>query len=182
MSELNVHPTVLIDAAAIAARVRELGALIERDYAGKQLCVVVVLKGSFMFAADLIRAVDLPLQIEFLGVRSYGDSTETSGIVQITSDLTQSIEGKHVLLVEDIVDTGLTLRFLLDNLATRGPSTIRLAALLQKPARTRVPVTIDYLGFTIDDVFAVGYGLDCAQRYRNVPYVGVLPGGGEGQG
>jgi hypoxanthine phosphoribosyltransferase len=181
MSEANVHPTVLIDAAAIATRVRELGAQIERDYAGKPLCVVVVLKGSFMFAADLIRAIDLPLQVEFLGVRSYGDSTETSGIVQITSDLTQSIEGKHVLLVEDIVDTGLTLRFLLDNLATRGPSTIRLAALLQKPARTRVPVTIDYLGFTIDDVFAVGYGLDCAQRYRNVPYVGVLPDGGEDQ-
>jgi hypoxanthine phosphoribosyltransferase len=178
MSEPDVRPTVLIDAAAIAIKVRELGAQIARDYRGKELSVVVVLKGSFMFAADLIRAVDVPLQVDFLGVRSYGDSTETSGIVQITSDLTQSIEGKHVLLVEDIVDTGLTLRFLLDNLATRGPSTIRLAALLHKPARTRVPVNIDYLGFTIDDVFAVGYGLDCAQRYRNVPYVGVLPDGG----
>jgi hypoxanthine phosphoribosyltransferase len=181
MSEPDVRPTVLIDAAAIASKVRELGGQIARDYRGKELSVVVVLKGSFMFAADLIRAVDLPLQVDFLGVRSYGDSTETSGIVQITSDLTQSIEGKHVLLVEDIVDTGLTLRFLLDNLATRGPSTIRLAALLHKPARTRVPVNIDYLGFTIDDVFAVGYGLDCAQRYRNVPYVGVLPGGGDSE-
>jgi hypoxanthine phosphoribosyltransferase len=170
---------MLIDAAAIAARVGELGARIEQDYRGKDLVVVIVLKGSFVFAADLIRTIDLPLAVDFLGVRSYGDSTETSGVVQITSDLTQSIENKDVLLVEDIVDTGLTLRFLLDNLATRGPRSVRLAALLHKPVRTRVTVAIDYLGFTIDDVFAVGYGLDCAQRYRNVPYVGALPGGGE---
>jgi hypoxanthine phosphoribosyltransferase len=177
MNPPDARPTVLIDPDSIAAKVRALGARITSDYRGRELTAVVVLKGSFVFAADLIRAIDLPLEVDFLGVRSYGDSTQTSGIVQITSDLTQSIEQKHVLLVEDIVDTGLTLRFLLDTLATRGPSTIRLAALLHKPARARVPVNIDYLGFTIEDVFAVGYGLDCAQRYRNLPYVGVLPGG-----
>jgi hypoxanthine phosphoribosyltransferase len=174
MSETDT-PKVLIDADAIAAKVAELGAAIARDYRGKDLVVVSVLKGSFVFAADLVRAVALPLEVDFLGVRSYGDSTETSGVVQITSDLTRSVEQRDVLLVEDIVDTGLTLRFLLDNLATRGPRSLKLAALLHKPARTRVPVAIDYLGFTIADVFAVGYGLDCAQRYRNLPYVGVLP-------
>jgi hypoxanthine phosphoribosyltransferase len=141
--------------------------------------VVVVLKASFVFAADLIRAIDLPLTVDFLGVRSYGDSTRTSGVVQITSDLSQSVQDKHVLLVEDIVDTGLTLRFLLDNLATRAPRSVKLAALLHKPARTRALVNIDYLGFSIDDVFVVGYGLDHAQHHRNLPYVGVLPSGEE---
>jgi hypoxanthine phosphoribosyltransferase len=168
---------VLIDAETIAAKVRELAAKIAHDYRRKELTVVSVLRGSFVFAADLIRHVDLPLQVDFLGVRSYGDSTETSGVVQITSDLSQSVENRDVLLVEDIVDTGLTLRFLLDNLATRAPRSLKLAALLHKPARTRVPLTIDYLGFTIEDVFAVGYGLDCAQRYRNLPYIGILPEG-----
>lgn len=175
MNETARTPTVLIDPATIAAKVRELGAAIARDYHGRELVVVSVLKGSFVFAADLVRAIDLPLEVDFLGVRSYGDATHTSGVVQITSDLSRSVEHKDVLLVEDIVDTGLTLRFLLDNLATRGPRSLKLAALLHKPARTNVPVNIDYLGFTIEDVFAVGYGLDCAQRYRNLPYVGVLP-------
>jgi hypoxanthine phosphoribosyltransferase len=170
-------PAVLLDQATIAARVRELGARIQGDYHGRELRVVCVLKGSFVFAADLVRAIDLPLEVDFLGVRSYGDSTETSGVVQITSDLTRSIENTDVLLVEDIVDTGLTLRFLLENLGTRSPRSLRLAALLHKPARARTEVAIDYLGFTIDDVFVVGYGLDCAQRYRNLPYVGVLPPG-----
>jgi hypoxanthine phosphoribosyltransferase len=169
-------PRVLIDEAALQARVRALAAQITADYQGKPLVVVIVLKGSFVFGADLIRAIDLPLEVDFLGVRSYGDATETSGIVQITSDLSRSIEGRDVLLVEDIVDTGLTLRFLLDNLRTREPRSLRLAALLHKPARTRVPVPIDYLGFTIPDVFVVGYGLDAAQRYRNLPYVGQLDG------
>jgi hypoxanthine phosphoribosyltransferase len=166
----------LLPAEAIAARVRELGAAISADYRDQQLVVVVILKGSFVFAADLVRAVDLPLEVDFLGVRSYGDATTSSGIVQITSDLTRSIQGRDVLLVEDIVDTGLTLRFLLDNLRTRDPRTLKLAALLHKPARTRVEVPIDYLGFTIPDVFVIGYGLDAAQRYRNLPYVGQLEG------
>lgn len=173
MSESD--PAVLISASSIATRVRELGAHIAADYAGRELVVVVVLKGSFVFAADLVRAIHAPMEIDFLGVRSYGDATETSGVVQISSDLSRSVQGKDVLLVEDIVDTGLTLRFLLDNLATRAPRSIRLAALLHKPDRTRVTVTIDYLGFTIDNVFVVGYGLDHAQRYRNLPYVGVMP-------
>ena len=177
MTDADPRPAVLIDAETIAVKVRELAAKITHDYRGKELTVVSVLRGSFVFAADLIRHVDLPLQVDFLGVRSYGDSTETSGVVQITSDLSQSVENRDVLLVEDIVDTGLTLRFLLDNLATRAPRSLKLAALLHKPARTRVPLAIDYLGFTIDDVFAVGYGLDCAQRYRNLPYIGILPDG-----
>lgn len=173
----NREPEVLIAADAIASRVRELGARIEDDYRGRDLVVVVVLKGSFMFAADLVRSIALPMEIDFLGVRSYGDSTVSSGVVQITSDLTRSIEGKDVLLVEDIVDTGLTLRFLLDNLATRAPHSLRLAALLHKPARARVGVSIEYLGFSIENVFVVGYGLDHAQQYRNLPYVGVIAEG-----
>jgi hypoxanthine phosphoribosyltransferase len=176
------RPPVLIAEADLAARVRALGAQIAADYQGRELVVVVVLKGSFVFAADLVRCIALPLEIDFLGVRSYGDSTETSGVVQITSDLSRSIEGKDVLLVEDIVDTGLTLRFLLDNLATRSPRSVRLCALLHKPARTLAPVPIDYLGFSIDDVFVVGYGLDHAQQHRNLPYVGVLGGAVDGAG
>ena len=175
---VDPHPTsrpeVLFDAVTLGARVRELGARISADYRGRELVLVVVLKASFVFAADLARSIDLPLTIDFLGVRSYGDSTCSSGVVQITSDLSHPVADKDVLLVEDIVDTGLTLRFLLDNLATRGPRSVKLAALLHKPSRTRVPVTIDYLGFNVDDVFVVGYGLDHAQHYRNLPYVGVL--------
>lgn len=167
-------PSPLFSAEAIAARVAELGKEITADKRGEDLVVICVLKGSFMFAADLIRRIELPLVVEFLGVRSYGDNTETSGEVQITSDLSHRIEGKDVLLVEDIVDTGLTLNFLLDLLQRRGPRSLKLAALLHKPSRTHAPVKIDYLGFSIDDVFVVGYGLDHAQHHRNLPYVGVL--------
>jgi len=174
MSRGPDKPETLITAEAIAARVAELGRAITADKQGEDLVVISVLKGSFMFAADLIRHIDLPLHMEFLGVRSYGDSTETSGEVQITSDVSHRLEGKDVLLVEDIVDTGLTLKFLLDLLARRGPRSLKLAALLHKPSRTRIPVQIDYLGFSIEDVFVVGYGLDHAQRHRNLPYVGVL--------
>ena len=147
--------------------------------AGALVVLVAVLKGSFVFAADLARALDddLEVEVEFMAVRSYGDATETSGVVQITSDLTRSIEGKHVILVEDIVDTGLTMAYLFENLRTRGPATLELASLLHKPARARTPVHIDYLGFTIDDVFVVGYGLDHAQKLRNLPYLGVLEEG-----
>ena len=164
----------LIDAASIAARVAEIGAAITRDYHGKDLVIVPVLTGSYVFAADLVREIDTDLSVDFLAVRSYGHGKESSGVVQITSDLSQSIEGKHVLLVEDIVDTGLTMRYLFDNLVTRGPASLRLASLLHKPSRTREVVTIDYLGFTVDDVFVVGYGLDYAHRYRNLPYLAVL--------
>jgi hypoxanthine phosphoribosyltransferase len=168
------NPAPLLTEQAIQERVRELGKAIMRDYEGKELAVVAVLAGSFVFAADLVRAIELPLSVDFLGVRSYGDTTTTSGIVRITHDLMRPIEGKHVLLIEDIVDTGLTVRFLMDNLLTRQPASMKLASLLHKPVRARAAVAIDYLGFTIEDVFVVGYGLDYAQRYRNLPYIGVL--------
>jgi hypoxanthine phosphoribosyltransferase len=170
------EPAPLLSTEVIQARVAELGAAITRDYADKELAIVSVLAGSFIFAADLCRKIDLPLSVDFLGVRSYGDSTSTSGVVRITHDLMRPVEGKHVLLVEDIVDTGLTVRFLMDTLFTRRPASLRLASLLNKPERARVSVPIDYLGFTIEDVFVVGYGLDYAQRYRNLPYIGVIPG------
>jgi len=158
----------------IAARVRELGAQIQRDYEGKSLVLVCVLKGSFVFGADLCRAIDLPLRVDFLGVRSYGEGTESSGVVQITQDLSRPIEHEHVLLVEDIVDTGLTIAHLMDLLRTRGPASVKVCSLLHKPARARVQVSIDYLGFTIEDRFVVGYGLDFAERHRNLPYIGVV--------
>lgn len=166
----------LIDAGSIAQRVAELGRAITHDYLGKDLIIVPVLKGSYVFAADLVRHIDLDVAIDFLGVRSYGDAQNSSGVVQITTDLSHSIEGKHVILVEDIVDTGLTVSYLSQNLATRQPASVRIAALLHKPARTRIPVDIDYLGFTVDDVFIVGYGLDYAQKFRNLPYLAVVTG------
>jgi len=163
-----------IDAEKIAARVREMGAEIARDYEGKDVVMIVVLKGSFVFASDLARAIDhTSLRIDFLGLRSY-EGTKSTGVVQITSDLTKPIEGKHVIVVEDIVDTGLTMKYLLENLETRQPASIKVASLLHKPARTKIDVPIHYLGFTIDDVFVIGYGLDYDQAYRNLPYLGVL--------
>lgn len=158
----------------IQARVRELGQQITADYQGKQLVLLVVLKGSFVFAADLARSIDLPLRLDFLGVQSYGDDTESSGVVQITQDLTRPIEGEDVLIVEDIVDTGLTLHYLLEQLEARHPKSLKIASLLHKPARQKQKIDIEYLGFTIDDVFVVGYGLDWAQRYRNLPDIGVV--------
>jgi hypoxanthine phosphoribosyltransferase len=164
----------MLSAEEIAARVRELGAAITCDYAGRRLVIVCVLKGSFVFAADLTRAIELPLRVDFLGVRSYGTGTESSGVVQITQDLSRPIEHDDVLLVEDIVDTGLTIAHLIDLLKTRGPASVKVCSLLRKPARTRIDVSIDYVGFSIDDRFVVGYGLDFAERYRNLPYIGVV--------
>jgi hypoxanthine phosphoribosyltransferase len=162
-------PSPLISAERIATRVDELAREIERDYAKGDLIVVSVLKGAFVFTADLVRSIALPLRVEFLGVRSYGDSTRSSGVVQITQDVTRPLEGRDVLVVEDIVDTGLTSAYLREQLKARRPSSVRLCALLHKPARAIKNVPIEYLGFTIDDVFVVGYGLDYAQRYRNLP-------------
>ena len=165
----------LLSAEQIATRVQELGRSISEDYKGRPLVMVLVLKGSFIFGADLARAVDLyDCRIDFLVTRSYGEGTESSGIVQITHDLSKPIEGQDVLIVEDIVDTGLTIAHLLDLLRTRKPRSIRICSLLHKPARSRVQVKIDYLGFTIEDRFVVGYGLDFAERYRNLPYIGVV--------
>jgi len=171
---MDGSPEQLISASEIAARVKALGQQISADYQGKSLVLLCVLKGSFVFAADLARAIDLPLRVEFLGVRSYGDDTRSSGVVQITLDLTRPIAGDHVLLVEDIVDTGLTLSYLREQLLARGPASVQVCALLHKPARSVKPVTIDYLGFTVEDVFVVGYGLDHAERHRNLPFVGVI--------
>jgi hypoxanthine phosphoribosyltransferase len=164
----------MFSAEQIAARVRELGVEITRDYSGRNLVLVCVLKGSFVFAADLARHIDLPLRVDFLGVRSYGEGTESSGVVQITQDLSRPIEHEDVLLVEDIVDTGLTIAHLMDLLRTRAPASVKVCSLLHKPARSRVQVEVHYKGFTIEDCFVVGYGLDMAERYRNLPYIGVV--------
>lgn len=164
----------LFSPGQIAERVRQLGAQITADYADKELLVICVLKGSFIFAADLVRTIDLPLAVEFLGVQSYGDGVISSGVVRITLDLARPISDLHVLIVEDIVDTGLTLTYLIDQLERRGPSSVKVCSLLHKPARAEKQVVIDYLGFTIDDVFVVGYGLDWAQKYRGLPCIGVV--------
>ncbi|HET9958721.1 MAG TPA: hypoxanthine phosphoribosyltransferase [Polyangiaceae bacterium] len=169
-----VKPRELISAQTIADRVTALGRQISEDYAGREPVLICVLKGSFVFAADLARAIDLPLRLEFFGVQSYGQQTTSSGVVQITLDLKRPIHGEEVLIVEDIVDTGLTLSYLSEQLSARGPKSVKIAALLHKPSRMQRAVNIDYLGFTIDDVFVVGYGLDHAERYRNLPYIGML--------
>ena|SRR5438067_2040034 len=168
---------VLLPTQKIAERVQQLGTQIERDYEGKDLVLLGVLKGSYIFISDLARSVDLPLAIDFIGLSSYGEATESSGVVKITSDLSRPIEDKHVVIVEDIVDTGLTMRYLLDNLATRHPASVKLCTLLHKPGRARTRIPIDYLGFQIEDRFVVGYGLDANEKYRNVPFIGVLKHG-----
>lgn len=155
----------------IAERVRELGARIEEDYRGTPLHLVCVLNGAFIFMADLVRAIELPLTVDFLSVSSYGSRTESSGEVKLVKDLDLSLKGKHVLLVEDIVDTGLTLQYLRGYLEGRNPLSVRVASLLSKPSRRLVEAKVDYLGFEIDDAFVYGYGLDVDHRYRNVPFV-----------
>jgi len=166
----------LVSAEAISSRVAELGAQITADYLDKQDVVVIgVLKGSVIFLADLVRHIALPIRMEFIGISSYGDATVSSGVVQITQDVSRPVEGKHVIVVEDIVDTGHTVHYLLENLATRRPASIKLAALLHKPERQERQVTIDYLGFTIPNKFVVGYGLDIAQQYRNLAFIGFVP-------
>lgn len=165
----------LISAEKIADRVRWIGDAVRQDYQSEPLTIVSVLKGSFIFASDVFRSIKrTDASIDFLGTSSYADGTETTGVVRITHDLSKPVEGRHVLLVEDIVDTGLTLQFLLENMKARNPASVKVCALLHKPARQRVPVKIDYLGFTIEDHFVVGYGLDYAEQYRALPYVGVL--------
>ena len=158
----------------LQARVRALGRKIRSDYAGRDLVLVGILKGSFIFMADLARAIQLPLTCDFMRVSSYGTETVSSGKIRMEFDLSHPVKGKDVLLVEDIVDTGWTLNHVLNELRKKKPASLRLAALLHKPARTRVKVPIDYLGFTIPDRFVVGYGLDFDGRYRNLPHVAVL--------
>jgi hypoxanthine phosphoribosyltransferase len=170
----------LISAQAIATRVAELGAQITADYAAlsrsTEVVVIGVLKGSVIFLSDLVRHIAAPIFVEFIGISSYGDATVSSGVVQITQDLSRPIEGKHVIVIEDIVDTGHTVHYLLENLATRRPASIKLCSLLHKPERAERKVKIDYLGFTIPNKFVVGYGLDMAQQYRNLPFIGCVQG------
>ncbi len=177
VSEPKVHDDVeevLLTHEQIEARVAELGAQLAADYADRNPVLVSVLKGSIIFLADLVRAMDVPLAIDLMEVSSYGAATESSGQVRILKDLSGSIEGRHVIVVEDIIDTGLTLNYLLRYLEDRGPSSIRVCCLLDKPARRLASIDIDYRGFTIPDRFVIGYGLDYDERYRNLPYIGVL--------
>lgn len=166
---------ILVSEAEIATKVTELGARIATDYRGRPITLVSVLKGSLPFMADLMRAIDLPLRIDLMEVSSYGGSaTESSGLVRILKDLSASIEGEDVLIVEDIIDTGLTLNYLIRYLRGKNPASLRICTLLDKPARRLVEIPVDYIGFTIPDQFVVGYGLDYGERYRNLRYVGVL--------
>ena len=165
---------VLIPHAQIQARVAELGAQISADYSGKDLTVIGILKGSVLFMADLIRAISMPLAIDFMAVTSYGASTTSSGNVRILKDLDSSITGRHLLIVEDIIDSGLTMQYLLNNLASRGAASLRVCTLLDKPERRLTDVRADYTGFAVPNQFVVGYGLDYNQMYRNLPDIGVL--------
>jgi len=165
---------ILISTEELQAKVAELGRQISEDYRGRNPLLICLLRGAVVFLSDLIRAIDTPLEMDFMAISSYGDSTESSGVVRLVMDLKSNITGRNVLIVEDIVDTGRTLAYILDNLQTRRPADIKVCALLSKPSRREVQVKLDYLGFDIPDAFVVGYGLDYAEGYRNLPFIGVL--------
>lgn len=165
---------VLITEEQIRQKVAELGGRISRDYAGKNLLLVSILKGSVLFMADLMRQITIPLRIDFMSVSSYGSGVKTSGVVKIIKDLDIPLEGFDVLIVEDILDSGLTLSYLTEILRSRGPRSIKICTLLDKPDRRKAQVSPDYVGFVIPDEFVVGYGLDYAEKYRNLPFVGIL--------
>ncbi|NLO89835.1 MAG: hypoxanthine phosphoribosyltransferase [Clostridia bacterium] len=165
---------ILFTEEQIKNKIIELGMQITRDYKGENLTVIGILKGAFIFAADLIRQINIPVAVDFIAVSSYGSATKSSGEVKIIKDLDISVKGRHLLLVEDIVDTGLTLKYLLENLKSREPASIKTCVLLDKPQARKVEVPIDYRGFTVDNVFVVGYGLDYDQKYRNLPYIAYL--------
>lgn len=173
----NYQPDVLISEEEITYRIKELGKAISNDFQGQELTVVCVLKGAFMFCADLIKEISLPLKLEFVSLSSYGDSTKSSGNVVMDLDISTAINDKNILIVEDILDTGHTLDFLIKSLMIRNPKSLKIASLLHKPARTKRNIEIDYLGFEIEDKFVIGYGLDYAGRYRELPYIGVLNAG-----
>ena len=164
----------LISEEDVAAKVKEIGAQITKDYEGKAVHLICVLKGGVFFTCELAKRIEVPVSLDFMSVSSYGDDTKSSGVVKIIKDLDESIEGKDVLIVEDIIDSGRTLSYLIEVLKQRNPASIRLCALLNKPDRREVEVQIDYLGFDIPDEFVVGYGLDYAQKYRNLPFIGVV--------
>ncbi|MCR4426816.1 MAG: hypoxanthine phosphoribosyltransferase [Firmicutes bacterium] len=165
---------VIVSKEQIDEKVGALGRQISQDYEGSELLLVCILKGALVFTADLMRSITVPIHTDFMAVTSYGAATRSSGVVKIVKDLDIPIEGKHVLIVEDIIDTGLTLNYLLSNLRSRKPASVRVCTLLDKPERREVPITPDYNGFSIPDRFVVGYGLDYREKYRNLPFVGVL--------
>ena len=165
---------VLFSEEELRRRVAEIAAEIDRDYAGKEPLLVSVLRGSFVFMADLVRQIHLPCTVDFMAVSSYGSGTSSSGQVKIVKDLSEHIEGRDLIVVEDILDSGNTLSYLLQLLQARRPASVRLCTLLDKPSRRTKPITADYTGFTVDDLFVVGYGLDYAEKYRNLPYIGIL--------
>jgi len=166
---------VLISSETLQQKINELGAQITRDYAhDPDLHMICVLKGSVLFFADLARAIDLDVTMDFLGLSSYGDSTETSGVVRMTQDLSKPIKGRNVIIIEDIIDTGLTMKYLIENLSTRQPKSIKVCTLLHKPDNRTAEVQMDYIGFEIPNEFVIGYGLDYAEKFRNLPYIGVV--------
>ncbi|GAB6157996.1 hypoxanthine phosphoribosyltransferase [Desulfotomaculum varum] len=172
-----MHPHVekiLLNEQQIQERVKQLGQQITADYRGESILMVGILKGAMIFLADLVRNIEIPTFFDFMAVSSYGAGTVSSGVVRILKDLDKSVEGKHVIIVEDIVDTGLTLQYLLENMKSRGPASLKVCTLLDKPDRRKVDIPIDYNGFRIPDEFVVGYGLDFNERYRNLPYIAVL--------
>jgi hypoxanthine phosphoribosyltransferase len=170
-------PEALITEEEISLRIEALGKAITKDYENQELVVICVLKGAFVFCSDLIKKINRPVSLEFISLSSYGDSTNSSGNVRLEMDITANIEGKNVLIIEDIVDTGLTIRTLMEMLSVRKPKSIKLASLLFKPVKLKHNVNIDYLGFEIEDKFVIGYGLDYAGRYRELPYIGILNAG-----
>lgn len=165
---------ILLSEEEVDERIAQLGEQISKDYEGKEIHLICILKGGVFFACELAKRITVPVSLDFMSVSSYGNSKESSGIVKIVKDLDEPLEGKHVLIVEDIIDSGKTLNHLIPMLHSRKPIDIKLCSLLSKPARREVEVQIDYLGFEIPDAFVVGYGLDYAQKYRNLPYVGVV--------
>ena len=165
---------ILITSEEIGARVRELGQQITNDYAGQDILMIGVLRGAVIFMSDLARAIKRPIDIDFMAISSYGMSTNSSGVVRILKDLDEVVQGRHLLIVEDIIDSGLTLNYLVENLKSRKPASVRICTLLSKPDRRKVDVQVDYNGFIIPDYFVVGYGLDYAGKYRNLPFIGIL--------
>lgn len=171
---MSEHIRILLTEKEVNDRIQEIGEQVSKDYAGKQVHLVCVLKGGSFFMCELAKRISVPVSLDFMAVSSYGATTKSSGVVKIVKDLDETIKGKDVLVVEDIVDSGRTLSYLLEMLKSRGPASLRLCTLLDKPDRRVVPVDVDYTGFQIPDEFVVGYGLDYAQRYRNLPYIGVV--------
>lgn len=174
---MSMHDDILhtvYTEAQIQQRVKELGVEISRDYGDETVLLVAVLRGAAIFVADLARSISSPVELDFMAVSSYGSSTKSSGVVRILKDLDEDIEGRHVLVAEDILDTGLTLKYLLKNLASRKPKSLEVVALLSKEGKQRVPISCKYVGYNVPDEFVVGYGLDYAEKYRNLPYVGIL--------